>query len=133
MVVDEALAQELERIAPGTIGETRVANVRGPQPELEPRPSMLQLLGKGVVHLAQESIVENADGKLSLRQPYVLEVGEPGEASVCKIAENGLTIFSRQVRDLLAMHAPHLAFKPVRFRNEEPPSDEPAAPERARP
>ena len=89
---------------------------------------MVQLLGQGVVHLASESILINDEGTISLRQPYVLDASRPCCTMICKIEENGVTIVSDEVRQLLVAREPTLPFRSVRFENEASPPDECEAP-----
>jgi hypothetical protein len=125
ILVDKQLAEEIERIDPSVGRTSRRANVIGPQPELAPRPPMMQLLGEGVAYLARESIVEAADGTKSFKQPFVLDSSRPMTTSIGKIMDNGVVIVSKEVREVLMTYAPNLSFRFVRYENEPAPADEP--------
>jgi len=129
LVVDETLAEEIRRTWPDTASAMRSVNVVGPQPDMEQRPAMVQLVATANVLLASESIAVDADGRRSFHQPYVLQPREVSDASVLRIADNGVTLVCEALRALLANREPTLLFRSARFQNEPPLPDEVEMPE----
>lgn len=127
IVVDEAVARELEQVVPGIDRVTRRVIVRGPQPSLLPQPDMVQIGALATVRLAQASISRSEDNELvGLKTPFVLSTdGRVPDPSIYKIAENQLTLVSLRVRDFLAAREPRLCFKAVRFEDEAAPAEIP--------
>jgi hypothetical protein len=103
----------------------RPVNVVGPQPDLQPRPPMVQLLGTAKVRLASSCVERDAQGKvLRLKSPFILaadsKVAQPG---VCKIEENGVTVFSEELKKLFENAEPRVHFKAVPFEDEQMPEE----------
>ncbi|WP_394844491.1 hypothetical protein LZC95_46485 [Pendulispora brunnea] len=129
VLVDEELALEIERLVPESKQARRVAHVRGPQPEMAVRPSMLQLLGIEEIPLSPMSIVPNEEGTIRLKRPFVLDAAyRVKEPNICKIKNNRVTIFSAAIKDLLALREPKLWFEAVCYEGEDPPKDLPVKP-----
>jgi hypothetical protein len=116
VLVDPPLAQELARLVP-SVGFRR-ASVRGPQPEMAPRPDMMQLCPVATVRVASVSIVKGSR-PLRLRAPLVLDAeGRVAGPSVLRISENDLVVFSSEVKELLLKAEPTLEFNEVPFSDE---------------
>ncbi len=130
VVVDSALARELEHLVPGLSNVARQVIVLGPQPALQPLPDMVQLGALATVRLAPVCIERDPDGHIvRLVQPFVLDAASRApDLSVCKIAENQLTLVSQAVRDLLLARQSGLSFNAVRFEDEAVPAEVPRAP-----
>jgi hypothetical protein len=130
IVVDAAVARELEQIVPGLDGVERPVTVRGPQPSLLPQPDMVQLGSLATVRLAPPSIERGEDGQVvALKAPFVLSTdGRVPDPTIYKIEENQLTLVSQQVKDLLVAREPRLSFRAVRFEDEAAPEEPPREP-----
>ncbi|WP_394844490.1 hypothetical protein LZC95_46480 [Pendulispora brunnea] len=122
ILVGEEVALELEKVLPESKQARRVAHVRGPQPAMEPRPPMLQLLGLDEVRLSQESIRYDQQGRPSFKRPYILDPSyKVREPNICKIRNNGVTVVSDEIKDLLLQFEPKLWFEAVCYEGEEAP------------
>jgi hypothetical protein len=49
----------------------------------------------------------------------VLDARYPSTASISRIIENGVTVFTHEVKELLRQREPSLQFRAVRFENEQ--------------
>jgi hypothetical protein len=127
LIVDSALAQEIETLVPALRGLDRRAVVVGPQPLSVRKADMVQICPTAKVRLAKVSIERDEAGKaVKLKTPFVLDVqSQVAEPTICRIEENQLTVFSAAIKDLIAGAEPRLAFRTVRYENEPEPAVKP--------
>jgi hypothetical protein len=119
LVVDEHLAAAVRAAVPGAQQVRTI--VRGPQPEMLARPDMVQICPVETVHLAEESIRRSESGEMiGASLPLVLQAEcRRSAARICRIEENGMTVFSREIRALLESAEPRLSFGEIRYTDED--------------
>jgi len=127
ILVDDRIAEEIGQLWPECALAQRPANIIGPQPALERRSPMVQLLGVQTAHLAKHLVEPEGGGRvIPLRDPLamgvysrsLLDANYRVTAPICKIAENRFTIVSEPIRKLLLERAPKLEFGAVPFEDE---------------
>ena len=116
ILVDSTIAAEIAAIEPALSTAMRRARVIGPQPEMARRPDMVQLVGLERLPLAERSIRRESAGAVRLARPFVLRgAWRAGLPAVCEIEENGLTIVSTALAELLVSRQPGLRATPIPF------------------
>jgi hypothetical protein len=125
VVVDEVLAAQVAKIVPGSRFARRPVHVIGPQPDLQPRAPMVQLLGMAKVRLASSCIEREAHGKIvRLKRPFILAANSRvAQPSICKIEENAVTVFSEEIKKLFEESESRAHFKAVPFEDEPMPEE----------
>src|SRR5262249_49866827 len=125
ILVDQDVARDIRQRWPECSEAQRPAKVTGPQPRLEPRPPMVQLLPVQTAHLVSSCVRRDDDGTVvRVLRPFVLDKQNPVTAPICRISANHLLIVSSEMRDFLMEVEPSARFEAVPFEGEAPPVQE---------
>lgn len=120
VLVDDGVRREIGSVDPIIQLSCRRATVFGPQPTMDPRPEMWQLVPLEDLPLAERSLERDGSGDVTgFVRPFVLQ-GAPRSdlPRVCRIQDNDVVVVSADLKALLERLEPSLQFEPVPFEAE---------------